>query len=76
VFVDRPVLLSVALNFISRVYELNKRIIHDFLFSLIWENLDRQPGKNGDGNVIVTEKQLNDVINVLISLTKESSVSS
>lgn len=71
IFIDRPVLLSVALNFISKIYKLNKKIVHDFLFKLIWDKLNPEIS---DKEIIVTEKELNDAINVLISLTKESSI--
>ncbi|CDR46741.1 CYFA0S25e01574g1_1 [Cyberlindnera fabianii] len=74
VMINRPVLVSVSVNFIRVVYDKNKKIIQDFLFKKIWASLD--PNLKGDeqpGDTIVSEKQLNDAINVVISLSKETS---
>ncbi|CCH45096.1 hypothetical protein BN7_4674 [Wickerhamomyces ciferrii] len=72
VFVNRPIMLSVIVNFIRILYFKNKKIIQDFLFKRIWKLLNPITTNFHNGDTIVDAKQLNDVINVLISLTKET----
>ncbi|CEP24962.1 unnamed protein product [Cyberlindnera jadinii] len=71
VYVNRPVLVSVVVNFIRVLYSKNKRIVQDFLFKRIWSTWNPTPDKQQSG-VLVSEKELNDSTNVLISLSKES----
>jgi len=72
IFINRPVMLSVVVNFIRVLYTKNKRVIHDFLFKRIWDTLNPDASKFKAGETVVNPKQLNDVVNVLISLTKEA----
>lgn len=73
VFINRPVMSSVVVNFIRVLYSKNKRIIHDFLFKKIWNILSPDTSNFKQGETVVEAKELNDAINVLISLTKETS---
>ncbi|KAH3674828.1 hypothetical protein WICMUC_003031 [Wickerhamomyces mucosus] len=73
IFINRPIMLSVVVNFVRVIYERNKKIVHDFLFKRIWKILDPDATLQNDGGTIISSKNLNDVINVLISLTKENS---
>lgn len=73
IFINRPVMSSVVVNFIRVLYSKNKRIIHDFLFKKIWSTLSPDTKNFKQGETVVEAKALNDVINVLISLTKETS---
>lgn len=72
IYINRPVLLSVVVNFIRVLYERNKRVIHDFLFKRIWKSLNPDTSNFKQGETVVEVKELNDAINVLISLTKET----
>lgn len=72
IYINRPVLLSVVVNFIRVLYDKNKRVIHDFLFKKIWKSLNPDASKFYQGETVVEAKELNNAINVLISLTKET----
>ena len=67
-YVNRPILVSCINNVIRDFFLRNKRIVRDFLFKRIYSQL-----LNTDNQAYST-KELNDVINVLISLSKNSSV--
>jgi hypothetical protein len=73
IYINRPILLSVVVNFIRVLYDRNRRIVQDFLFKRIWKIWNPSVYGFNQRDTIVSEKQLNDVTNVLISLTKESS---
>lgn len=66
--INRPLVITCLNDLISTLYQKNSRIIQDFLFKKIFDVLYNIPIKN------YTSKQLNDVINVLISLTKNPSM--
>ncbi|QLQ81376.1 hypothetical protein HG537_0F01370 [Torulaspora globosa] len=66
--INRPLVITCLNDLISTLYQKNSRIIQDFLFKPIFDVLYNTPIKN------YTSKQLNDVINVLISLTKNPSM--
>ncbi|AMD21415.1 HER136Wp [Eremothecium sinecaudum] len=65
--VNRPILVSSLNNLVSGFYYKNKRIVEDFLFRRVNKILFNP---NAEG---FSEKQLNDCINVLISLSKNPS---
>ncbi|QLL31020.1 hypothetical protein HG536_0A08350 [Torulaspora globosa] len=66
--INRPLVITCLNDLISTLYQKNSRIIQDFLFKPVFDVLYNMPIKN------YTSKQLNDVTNVLISLTKSPSV--
>lgn len=65
--VNKPVLISYLNNLVDNFYFKNKRIVGDFLFRKINKIILNPSGES------YSHKQLNDVINVLISLSKNPS---
>lgn len=63
-YTNRPIVVTCVNNIIRSFSSRNKRILRDFLFKPIYEVLLNRPMK--DHSV----KELNDVINVVISLSK------
>ncbi|EJS44203.1 YMR185W [Saccharomyces arboricola H-6] len=66
-FVNRPILIACLNGLILKFYMRNKKIVHDFLFQKVYSIIFNCPLLDH------SEKELNDVINVLISLSKNSS---
>lgn len=66
-FTNRPILISCVNNIVTNFYYKNKRIVKDFLFQKIYEVLFNVPLKTH------SIKDLNDMVNVLISLSKNTS---
>lgn len=66
-YTNRPILVTCVNNIITDFYYKNKKIVKDFLFKKIYEILFNVPLK--DRSI----KELNDMINVLISLSKNTS---
>ncbi|CUM66064.1 uncharacterized protein PRCAT00003718001 [Priceomyces carsonii] len=63
--INKPIVTSCIGYVIEKLYYKNKLIVHDFLFKRIWQNFDPSEGKD------VSESQLNNNINVIISLSNE-----
>lgn len=66
-YINRPVVITCLNNLITTIYCKNPRIIHDFLFKPIYEVLFNRPVKDR------SYTELNNTINMLISLTKNTS---
>lgn len=66
-FINRPVVITCLNNLISTLYRKNHKIIEDFLYKQIYEVLFNTPVKER------SYTELNDTINILISLTKNPS---
>lgn len=66
-YINRPVVITCLNNLITIIYYKNPRIIHDFLFKPIYEVLFNKPVKDR------SYTELNNTINMLISLTKNTS---
>lgn len=66
-YINRPVVITCLNNLITAIYYKNPRIIHDFLFKPIYEVLFNKPVKDR------SYTELNNTINMLISLTKNTS---
>lgn len=64
--VNRPVVVSCLNNVVTTFFLKNPRITRDFLFEGIYEVLFNEPRKEHSA------KELNDMINVLLSLSKNS----
>lgn len=62
--INRPLVITCLNDLVSTLYRKNPRIIQDFLFRPILNVLYNLPTKN------YSSKELNDVINILISLAK------
>lgn len=67
-YVNRPMLVSVLNNLVTEFFFKNKRIVQDFLFKKVYAILFNDSLKN------FTAKELNDAMNVLISLSKNTSL--
>lgn len=63
-YVNRPLLITCLNNVIVEFFKRNKRIVKDFLFNKIYSILFNRPRAEHSA------KSLNDMINVLISLSK------
>lgn len=63
-YTNRPIVVTCVNNIIRAFSARNKRIVGDFLFKRIYEILLNRPMQNH------SVKELNDMINVLISLSK------
>ncbi|EDO19372.1 hypothetical protein Kpol_1002p17 [Vanderwaltozyma polyspora DSM 70294] len=66
-YINRPVLVNCLNGLVTEFYFRNKRIIKDFLLQKINDVLFNEPAKSH------SIKELNDTINILISLSKNSS---
>lgn len=66
-FINRPVVITCLNDLITTIYFKNARIIHDFLFKQIYHTLFNDPVRDR------SYSELNDTINALISLSKNSS---
>ncbi|KAH3684421.1 hypothetical protein WICPIJ_004607 [Wickerhamomyces pijperi] len=73
VMINRPVLVSCVINYLKVLYGKNKRILQDFLFQRIRACLCPESKVKAESDTVVSGKNLNNAVNVLISLTKESS---
>ncbi|AOA60437.1 Nuclear import and biogenesis of RNA pol II involved protein [Komagataella phaffii CBS 7435] len=69
ILIDRPVLTSVAGHILEHIYLKNSLIIKDFVFQKIWDNLDP---KSTDNEELISEKDLNNTINVIISIAQKA----
>lgn len=66
--INRPVVVACLNNVITTLYFKNSKIIRDFLFTNVYEVLFNDPLKAHGA------KELNDTFNVLLSLTRNSSM--
>ncbi|CAL9733014.1 RNA polymerase II assembly factor Rtp1p [Monosporozyma unispora] len=66
-YVNRPVLINCLNGIVTEFFYKNKKIVRDFLFKRIYEVLFNAPTEDHD------VKELNDMFNVLISLSKNIS---
>ncbi|ODV94783.1 hypothetical protein PACTADRAFT_3673 [Pachysolen tannophilus NRRL Y-2460] len=70
VLINRPILTSVACNIVETLFEKKSLIVKDFIFSKIWECFNPKISEN---KILTSEVDLNNAVNVIISLTKKSS---
>ncbi|CAI5760350.1 unnamed protein product [Candida verbasci] len=66
--INRPNVTSCVGYVIEKLWNTNKLVTTDFILKRIWNNFKPE---NEDKDILVTEAQLNNNINVLISLTKK-----
>ena len=69
VLINRPVVTSCIGYVLEKLWDKNKLVVRDFILKKIWQNFN--PDNNLDSEVLVSEAQLNNNVNVLISLTKK-----
>ncbi|ODV77155.1 uncharacterized protein CANTADRAFT_8303 [Suhomyces tanzawaensis NRRL Y-17324] len=65
--INKPTITSCVGHLIEKLWFKNDRIVKDFFFSKVWNIFDPPSGSG----VLVTEAELNNSINVLISLSKK-----
>lgn len=68
--INRPYVTSCVGHIIERLWAKNQLVVTDFFLKKIW-NVLTVDDKSSDFGVLVYEKDLNNVVNVLISLTKK-----
>lgn len=66
--INRPTISTAVSNFMEKLWLKNPRVVQDFFLKRIWENLNPLP--DSSKLVLVSEAELNNNINVLISLTQ------
>ncbi|CAN3374963.1 hypothetical protein DIURU_000260 [Diutina rugosa] len=70
--INRPTITSCIVYVLDKLWQRNSRIITDFLFKKIWYRFNPDLNPNTpDTSVIVDEADLNNNLNVLISLSKQ-----
>lgn len=67
-FINRPILVECVNGLIVQFFNKNKRIVRDFLFMKVYKVLINEKGQE------YSVKELNDCINVMLSLSKNSSM--
>lgn len=66
--INRPTVTSCVAYVLEKLWLRNKLVVRDFVLKRIWDNFNPPP--RGEG-ILVTEAQLNNNINVILSLTKK-----
>lgn len=69
VLINRPVVTSCIGYVLEKLWNKNKLVVRDFILKIIWQNFN--PENKQGSEVLVSEAQLNNNVNVLISLTKK-----
>lgn len=64
--INRPNITSCVGHILERLWLKNKLVTQDFFLKIIWNNLN--PSNTSNDDCLVSEKNFNDTINVLISL--------
>mmetsp|Transcript_7834 Transcript_7834/g.7763 ORF Transcript_7834/g.7763 Transcript_7834/m.7763 type:complete len:1022 (-) Transcript_7834:2373-5438(-) len=67
--INRPVVTSCIGYVLEKLWNKNKLVVRDFILKMIWQNFN--PENKQGSEVLVSEAQLNNNVNVLISLTKK-----
>ncbi|EMG47678.1 RTP1 RNA polymerase II assembly factor RTP1 [Candida maltosa Xu316] len=68
--INRPTVTSCVGFVLEKLWNRNKLVVTDFVLKKVWNNFDPKNSEN-QGEVLVSEAQLNNTINVLLSLTKK-----
>ena len=66
--INRPNVTSCVAYVLEKLWQRNKLVVTDFVLQRIWNNFNPPPKDEG---ILVTEAQLNNNINVILSLTKK-----
>ncbi|CUM47176.1 uncharacterized protein AC631_02633 [Debaryomyces fabryi] len=69
VLINRPVVTSCIGYVLEKLWNKNKSVVRDFILKIIWQKFN--PEDSHGSEILVSEAQLNNNINVLISLTKK-----
>ncbi|KAM9910028.1 hypothetical protein OXX69_004885 [Metschnikowia pulcherrima] len=65
--INRPTISACVGHFIEKLWAKNHRIVQDFFLKRIWQNFN--PSHESEKAVLVSERDVNNNVNVLISLT-------
>lgn len=66
--INRPTISTTVCHFIEKLWVKNPRVVQDFFLKRIWENFN--PVQSLEKLVLVSEAELNNNLNVLISVTQ------
>lgn len=66
--INRPTITSCVSFVLEKLWQRNKLVASDFVLKKIWENFNPSPR---EVEILVTEADLNNSINVILSLTKK-----
>lgn len=69
--INRPYVTSCVGHIIERLWIKNKLVVQDFFFKRLWLNLNPDISTKNEDGILTSEKDVNNSINVLISLTKK-----
>lgn len=69
VLINRPVVTSCIGYVLEKLWNKNKLVVRDFILKIIWQKFNPEDSQGSE--ILVSEAQLNNNINVLISLTKK-----
>ncbi|QPG76309.1 hypothetical protein FOA43_003695 [Brettanomyces nanus] len=72
VFVNRPVMTTIAAAVIKSLFDKNPKIVTDFLFKRVWQAFNPELASHSpDAIVLTSEVQLNNAFNVAISFSRQ-----
>lgn len=74
VHVNRPVMTTIACSVVESLFNKNKNVVRDFFCKNIWDIFNPRPQQD-DEIVLVSGVELNNAINVLVSVSRTSSLS-
>lgn len=66
--INRPTVASCVTYILEKLWSRNKLVVKDFFLKQVWDKFNPKPDKPG---VLVAEAQLNNAVNVLLSLTQK-----
>lgn len=69
ILINRPAVTSCIGYVLEKLWEKNRLVVRDFILKKIWQNFN--PTEELKSDVLVSEAQLNNNVNVLISLSKK-----
>lgn len=68
--INRPIVANCICHFLVLLWHKNQLVLRDFFISRFWSVFDPKCPLASESNVLVSEAQLNNNVNVLLSLTK------
>ncbi|KAI5950335.1 hypothetical protein KGF54_005152 [Candida jiufengensis] len=72
--INRPVVTSCVTYVLEKLWERNQLIVKDFFLKKLWYNFKPTVNEEIGNQVLITEAELNNAINVLISLSRKGLV--
>ncbi|CDK24326.1 unnamed protein product [Kuraishia capsulata CBS 1993] len=75
VFVNRPVMTSIATHIVESIFSINARIVIDFIFQRVWDSFNPPKSESeSEIDTLTTESALNNAFNVFLTFTKNGSL--